>query len=354
MTHILFCNNYSMPRVRELWNRGEYPGHHLWAADRLERERGWDVTFVPWEPSTRLGRAAKRDEYRFGDPDQEARAWKLARAHPGSICYSANSRTTRLLQALRAAHGWRTPICCVFHHRVPTGRMMSYLVRGIDAVVCLSNQARATLIEDLGMRADRVTFAPWGPDLQFPGYGEPTSDEELIVSAGKTKRDLDTLLAALRDVPMRARVYAMEPRADVPDNVELVLPAPQPSGRRVEFDFPSVLADMRRASIVAVPLSDTNRLAGLTELNDALALSKPVVMTGSPYLEVDVEAIGCGRFVAPADRDGWMRALTELASAPEKRAEMGARGRAFCEDRWHYDLFSERVADALSALDHAA
>jgi glycosyltransferase involved in cell wall biosynthesis len=347
--HILFCNSYSMPRMRELWLRGEYPAQHLWAADRLE-QRGWHVSYVPYEPSTRLGRAAKRAEYFYGDPDQEARTWKLAREDPSAICYSGNSRSTRLLQALRAAHGWRTPICCVFHHRVPTGRLMRYLVNGIDGVVCLNREAQKTLVDEMGMRPEQVAFAPWGPDLGFEGYHEPVTDEGLIVSAGKTKRDLDTLLAALRDVPMPARVYSMEPRRDVPSNVELVLPELQPDNRRVEFDFPSVLADLRRASMIAIPLSDANRLAGLTELNDALALSKPVVMTASSYMEVDIEEIGCGCWVALGDRDGWAQALCDLAASAEKRHEMGARGRAFAEDRWHYDLFSDSVAEMLEVL----
>lgn len=350
---ILFCNNYSMSGVRAAWSRGEFPAHHLWGADGLEAH-GWPVTFVPCEPTTRVGRAAQRAGYLYGDPDQEARVWRLAREHPGSICYSANSRTTRLLQAARAAHGWRTPICCVFHHRVPTGRLMRFLLHGIDAVICLNRQAERTLTADLGLPRERVAFAPWGPDLRFVGYNGPASDEGLILSAGKTKRDLDTLLAALRDLPMPARVYAMEERDGVPSNVELVLPDVEPDGRRVQFEFSSVLSDLERASIVAIPLSETSKLAGLTELNDALALGKPVVMTRSDYLEVDIEAIGCGRWVDPGDRDGWRRALAELSADRELRREMGAAGRAYAEAQWNYELFTETVVEMLAALGGAS
>lgn len=346
---ILFCNNYSMSAVRTAWSRGEFPAHHLWGADGLEA-RGWPVTFVRCEPTTRAGRAAQRAGYLYGDPDQEARIWRLAREHPGSICYSANSRTTRLLQAVRAAHAWRTPICCVFHHRVPTGRLMRFLLNGIDSVICLNRQAERTLTVDLGIPRERVAFAPWGPDLRFAGYDAPTSDDGFILSAGKTKRDLDTLLAAMRDVRTPARVYSMEPREDVPSNVDLVLPEIQPDGRRLQFEFSSVLADLRRASVVAIPLSETNKLAGLTELNDALALAKPVVMTRSDYLEVDIEAIGCGRWIDPGDHDGWRRALAELSGDHELRREMGAAGRSYAETQWNYELFTEAVAEMLASL----
>lgn len=346
---VLFCNNYSMSGARARWLAGEFPAHHLWGADGLQ-ERGWSVTFVPCEPATRLGRAAQRAGYLYGDPDQEARVWRLAREHPGSICYSANSRTTRLLQALRAAHGWRTPICCIFHHRVPTGRPMRFLLNGIDAVICLNRQAQRTLTSELGMPAERVAYAPWGPDLRFAGYRHRSVEDGFILSAGKTNRDLDTLLGALGDVSMPARVYAMEARDDVPPNVELVLPKARPDGRRVQFEFASVLRDVQRASIVAIPLSETNKLAGLTELNDALALAKPVVMTRSTYLDVDLEAIGCGHWVQRGDREGWKSALERLVTDAAGRQEMGAAGRAFAESHWNYELFGEVVARSIATL----
>jgi len=349
---ILFCNNYSMSDVRAAWSQGAFPAHHLWGADGLEA-RGWPVTFVPCEPTTRLGRAARRAGYLYGDPDQEARIWRLAHKYPGSVCYSANSRTTRMLQATRAAHAWRTPICCVFHHRVPTGRSMRFLLNGVDAVICLNRRAERTLTVDLGIPRERVTFAPWGPDLRFAGYHRPRSDDGFILSAGKTKRDLDTLLAALPGVAAPARVYSMEARDGVPSNVELVLPDIQPDGRRLQFEFESVLRDLRSASIVAIPLAETNKLAGLTELNDALALGKPVVMTRSDYLEVDIEAIGCGRWVDPGDSDGWRGALAELSADPGLRDEMGATGRAFAEKQWNYELFTETVVCALESLGAA-
>ncbi len=61
------------------------------------------------------------------------------------------------------------------------------------------------------------------------------------------------------------------------------------------------MGDTAAASIVAVPVRDPNRLTGLTEVADALALAKPVIATRSPYFPIDIEAIGCGIWVEPGD-----------------------------------------------------
>jgi glycosyltransferase involved in cell wall biosynthesis len=104
---------------------------------------------------------------------------------------------------------------------------------------------------------------------------------------------------------------------------------------------------VRDAGIVAIPISNPNRLSGLTELNDALAFGKPVVITRSPYLPIDVEKIGCGRSVEPGDVVGWVEALRSLRD-PQTRADMGAAGKRFAEDRWNYDSFCDAIDATIS------
>ncbi len=85
---------------------------------------------------------------------------------------------------------------------------------------------------------------------------------------------------------------------------------------------------------------------GLSELNDALALSKPVVMTRSPTaLDVDIEAIGCGIWVDVGDVDGWQRALSQLMSDAALRDRMGAAGRRFAEQGWNQQSYGARVVE---------
>ena len=93
---------------------------------------------------------------------------------------------------------------------------------------------------------------------------------------------------------------------------------------------------------------------GLTELNDALALSKPVVMTRSPTaLDVDIEAIGCGIWVDVGDVDGWQRALSLLMSDAALRDRMGAAGRKFAEQGWNQQSYGARVVEIIERARQA-
>jgi glycosyltransferase involved in cell wall biosynthesis len=163
-----------------------------------------------------------------------------------------------------------------------------------------------------------------------------------VVSAGRTNRDVATLVEALAGGLAAARVYA---------------PAGTPVRSRgdvevIEFDAANqhwVLDDFARAAVIAIPLADPDVLSGLSELGDALGLAKPVIVTRSPEIDVDVEAVGCGRWVERGDVAGWRTALDDLLSDAALRRAMGERGRAWAREHWNSDLFGSGVADALES-----
>jgi glycosyltransferase involved in cell wall biosynthesis len=101
---------------------------------------------------------------------------------------------------------------------------------------------------------------------------------------------------------------------------------------------------------VAIPYRATDVMLGLTELNDALALAKPVVMTRSPHIDVDIEAVGCGIWVDPGDLGGWRRALTRLREHPDEAQAMGAAGRRFAQESWNAQTFERDVRAAVRPL----
>ena len=162
-----------------------------------------------------------------------------------------------------------------------------------------------------------------------------------MVQSGKTRRDTDTLLRALDETGIPARVYVDDSRRPaVNGRTELV----------GHSSYDRVLADLQRAAIVAVPLFDDGVLAGLTEINDALALGKPMVVTRCRMLDLDVEAIGCGIVVEPGDVAGWTAALRRLWDDAELRASMGATGRRFAETEWNADRFGSGLVDLVRRL----
>jgi glycosyltransferase involved in cell wall biosynthesis len=281
---IRFLNNYTLARDR--CARGVLPRHHLWATDYLEA-RGHQLC---------SGRA--------------------------DVVYVANEQQARLHAVARRAR-LSPPLVVVFHH--PRHNRRSGLwIRGIDTCICLSEHTRQ-VVERLGGRAIR---AWWGPDLS---YDYTPISSEYVVSVGKTARDHRTLLAAL-DVP--AVVYLREPMPHHPAVTTRII---GPAGH---FDYSRVIEDLKRASVVAIPLAGPG-LVGLTELIDALALGKPVVMTRNPHFAP--EEVGCGLSVAPGDVAGWRKAIASVTP------EMGRRGRAFAEAN-DYQAFCVKVAGVIESL----
>jgi glycosyltransferase involved in cell wall biosynthesis len=333
LTRVVFANNYAMAKAFADVAAGAYPRQHLYGADAL-RAAGYDVVVAPFAESR-----ARR--YRFGDLRQEATAL-------GAIAYAGEPNSLAGLAYLRALRLRRRPLVAVVHSVPRVTARTRLLLRGYDRLLCLSTYVRDALRDAFGVEA---VFAPWGPALDFPGYVSAPGD--VVVSSGKTNRDQATLLAALDGLP--GVVYARSPRGlpAVP-GVELVTDEThedtvEPGGPK--FSYGHVLKDLVRASVVAIPLRDPLRVSGLSELNDALALGKPVVVTRTPHLaDVDVERIGCGLWVSPGDVEGWRSALTQLCGDAALRARMGGAGRAFAGSSWHAGLFGAAVVDAVRSV----
>jgi glycosyltransferase involved in cell wall biosynthesis len=342
---VVFANNYSMTKAFADVAAGVYPRQHLYGADALRRN-GFDVVVAPYREAGLVAATSRRLRWRVGDLGQEAYVLRSRR-----IGYSGEPNSLAGVAYLRALRLRRTPLVTVLH-TVPrrTARTRA-LLRGYDAIVCLSSYVRSALLDRFDLDPARVRWAAWGPALDFPGY--VAGPGERIVSSGKTNRDQATLLRAMAGLP--GVVYARSPRSlPVVPGVELVTDETHedrvvPGGPK--FSYGHVLEDLVTASVIAIPLKDPAKISGLSELNDALALGKPVVVTRTPHLaDVDVEAIGCGWWVDAGDVDGWRAALTKLHDDPALRERMGAAGRAFAESSWNADVFGAAVVDAVRAV----
>jgi glycosyltransferase involved in cell wall biosynthesis len=342
MRGVAFANNYSMTKAFADVAAGTYPRQHLYGADAL-RASGFDVVVAPFREDGAAVALSRRLRFRAGDLGQEAYVLRSRR-----IGYGGEPNSLAGVAYLRALRVRRTPLVTVLHSVPRVTPRTRLLLRGYDAVICLSSYVRDAVREAFGVEA---RWAPWGPALDFAGY-RPV-DGDAVVSSGKTNRDQATLLAAMDGLP--GVVYARSPRGlrAVP-GVELVTDethedAVVPGGPK--FSYGHVLRDLVGAAVVAIPLRDPARVSGLSDLNDALALGKPVVVTRTPHLaDVDVEAIGCGWWVSPGDVGGWRRALTTLCGDAALRARMGAAGRAFAESSWNADLFGAAVVDAVRTV----
>ena len=331
MTRIAFCNNYSMREARRLVQLGIYPRQHLWGSLHLE-DAGYEVDFLPFQSSRLLKHASRVIGPWAGDLEAQLRTLR----HPrNTITYAAAEDVVRGAAWLRRRRLWPGRLVGVVHGP-SDGQRTSEALRGLDLAIALSRRIRDELVASGRDPAATITL-PWGPDLSFRGYR--SNGQDFVLSSGKTARDVDTLLRGVQDMRTRVKVHTLNDSVGATSwgHVERVVKAP----------YASVLADLQRCSVVAIPLLTPRWMVGVTELNDALALAKPVVMTRNPFIDCDIEAIGCGLWVEKNDAEGWRTALTTLASDPALRHEMGRRGRQYAESSWNADLFGAGLVRAL-------
>lgn len=350
MARICALNNYPLGKMRDLAQRGSIPRQHLWGVDALVAE-GHAVDVAPFHEAHEanlLGRISLRSRRVLGDLDQEAYALRRIGSLDVLYCADQNGLAGLALARHLLPSRW---LVSVVHHPVRNPLRRTACARH-DVLVCLSEALASELRRALPRRRAQIVHLPWGPDLSCSLY-RPQDERAGVVSAGKSNRDLRTLARALELSGAPAVVYDLENVLRSPPHPDARLIGPGDADD-VDPDAPRqylagrVLNDIAHASVVAVPVRDPNRLTGLTEVADALALGKPVIATRSPYFPFDIEAVGCGIWVELGDPRGWAKAITKLLSDPDMRAEMGAAGRRFAERHWNYERFCAGLVDLLS------
>jgi glycosyltransferase involved in cell wall biosynthesis len=351
---VLFANNYDMARARAGWRAGSYPAHHLYGTASLGG--GFDVVDLPFSREDRGARLTRLTRSQFGDLGQQRAVIKERRG--GAVVYGAAAQELRGLVALRAARAFSTPIVGVFHSPPAPGRYRAGALRGFDRAIALSEHTRRGMVA-AGVAPERITVLAWGADLDFAGFGPrpPAAADAPVVATGKTGRDMGTLLAALRATGVPARIYGdrdeLAGAGEIPDHVSIrPVAVGVASGGPLRYDA-AVTADLRAAALVAIPLSSTDRLTGLTEVVDALACGRPMIVTRTPYFDFDIEKIGCGWWVAPGDVSGWRERLDAAMADRARLEQMGRAGRAWAEEHLNARGFGEGVRrvllDALAA-----
>src|SRR4051812_10701448 len=318
-----------MHEAKRLVDEGSYPGQHLWGRQALEAA-GLTVSMSDGTSGPRLlrGLGAK-----LGDIQQQ----RQAISSHADVLLAGDVTSLRLLTLLN----WPRPKVAIVHPDAPRGRVAQLTTRRYDHVICLSRRVHNDLVSRCGRSAETTTLLPWGPDLSFSGYQSTGAD--LVVSTGKTGRDPGVLIEAMRGQGIPSWVYSAMPADMCAD--------PDVEVRTSRAPFATFLSVLQRAALVVIPLSDPDRILGLTELNDALALGKPVVMTRGAFTdEIDIEQAGFGRWCSPGDPAQLRSVVRELIADEPLRAEMGRRARAFAETEWNYELFGDGLVQVVQSL----
>jgi glycosyltransferase involved in cell wall biosynthesis len=276
----------------------------------------------------------------------------LLRLSRYDLVYSACQENTFFLSILRNIGIFRKPIISIIHHPIYKGRRSEVIVKGHDKLLCLSESVLIKLEKEFEIDNKKAFTIDWGIDLPFYEKANWDSDVEsqnsFIISAGKTERDHDTLAKAFFEIDYPLKIYCSDQSApsipSLPPNITVQF------NHYGAISYTELLTEYEKSYAVAIPLTDTNALAGLTSLLDAMAMQKAVIMTKNSRINLDVEKEGIGIWVDPGDVRGWQKAVTYLLAHPQEAKQMGNRGYYLCQSKYNLEIFSSNLANIFKSL----
>jgi glycosyltransferase involved in cell wall biosynthesis len=252
-----------------------------------------------------------------------------------------------LALALRARR-LGTPHVMVAHHLTTAAKRLVFrAVRardGVDRILVHSSRQAELVATELGVPPHMVRTVPYFADTEFWRPG-PASESPLIVAAGQEHRDYVTLARACARMPTPVRIAAGSYHSP---SARQARPTSWPPNVSVGFADRAALRDLyARATVVVVPLLETEFQAGVTTLLEAMAMGRAVVVTataGQRDVAVDGETAVT---VPPGDVPAMRGAITRLLADPQERIRLGAAARRAVEDGFSLQGYADALAGHL-------
>jgi glycosyltransferase involved in cell wall biosynthesis len=294
-------------------------------------------------------------------------AWKLARHAPDMLA-AARSASRRGVDAVHfqwlavqpldvgLLRAFRAPLVLTAHDVLPReprpGQRAAQrrLYERVDAIVVHSGHGRDRLVDELGVRAEKVTVIPHGvlrpegDDELPPELAGVDGPVVLFFGLLRPYKGLDVLLEAWRGIVGAELWVVGMPRMDT----SALRAAAPPGVRFVERFVPDgqVAALFRRADLAVLPYREIDQ-SGV--LFTALGAGTPLVLSavgGFP----EVAGAGAAQLVPPGDADALRAALERLLGDPAARERLAAGARRAAAERYGWDAIARRHLELYARL----
>jgi glycosyltransferase involved in cell wall biosynthesis len=255
----------------------------------------------------------------------------------------------------------RRPVVLTAHDLLPReprlGQLWAQrrLYDAVQAVVVHSEYGRRALVDELGVDAAKVRVIHHGAFdylLELAGelpaeLADPGSPVVLFFGLLRPYKGVDVLLDAWRrigDAAGQAELWIVgRPRMELAALRRLAGPTVRFVPRFVTDA--ELAACFRRADLVVLPYTETERLDFSGVLATSLAFAKPTVVSDVGGFGELAQA-GAARLVPPADADALGAVLAALLDDPDERARLAAAARAAAAGPYSW----ERAAQLTLAL----
>lgn len=247
------------------------------------------------------------------------------------------------------------------HLALPISSKFTYAVLP-HRVVTVSDYVRRYLVDEKGIRADKVVSIPTGIDLnRFNPASTPDtlraelglSKEALIIGTVAILRRkkghhviLEAIPEVLKEVPEAFFVFAGDgpQRLNIEEKIKELGINERVRLLGLRTDIPTVLKGL---DVFVLP---TLQEALGTSFLEASAMGKPTIGTrvgGVPEAVVDGVT---GLLVEPSDPKGLAKALIRLLKDPDLRARLGFEGRKRAESEYSMEVMVKRMLELYKSL----
>jgi len=220
---------------------------------------------------------------------------------------------------------------------------------GCDGILCLTKKCESAY--KVNSPRSKVKYIPWGVDtrLFFPNT---KSSNEYFLAGGKTRRDYRTFLEACSKTSANFRIIAPDwsmENVQIPSNVTYLKTDPNiPDGT---ISYPDLRNWYTGCIATCIPLyGDPEDTSGYTNLLEAMGMGKPILMTRSGALDIDIEEQEIGFWIEPQDPDHWVSTIDYIRANPEISLAMGARAIKLATSFYNSNRFEKDVARFVGSL----
>ena len=254
------------------------------------------------------------------------------------------------LAALLRASRTRASHTMIAHTLYPNKKQVffkyGHVEKRIDRMLVYSTTEERLATDTLHVPQAKVDRIAYHADQQFFRPDDTPIEPDLICAAGQLLRDYDTLVEAVRGLPVRVQIAAgspwidatLRPKSDLPDNVKW--------GKLDRWELRQLYA---RSAIAVVPIRQNHYQTGIATILEMMAMGKCIVVTKT-HGQTDTIVDGVtGVYVPPGDPRALRAAIERLLANPEEARRIALAARRYVEERASLDLFVTRIVEAVKS-----
>ena len=330
--------------------RGLYPRQHLWGLEEIEKDKSWSSKVVETQDIQvphLLERILNRLLFRQSPGAKtEIACWRAAKS--SDLIYSVCgplSLSRFYKRAKLVSWVFRKP------ERSTRQTFDPYSSKNLGshaAFLCLTPSAERSF-----SKHSFTKFLPWCVDLEMFDGKPPRkrADSEFFIATGKTGRDYQTLIDGADSVAAELRIIGPKEQrpSSLPPNVKWLDTTEDPPDQAI--DYPTLREWYAQCIGVCIPLSgNADDTCGYTNMLEAIAMRKPVLMTRSGCLHVDPESGEFGKLIEPQNSKGWTCAMNFLLQNQELARSYGEAGRRLAEKEFTIERFNRDVSNFIQKV----